>query len=133
MAFGFYSDSALTTPVTSLVFMQASADPVAADRVIYLGNPSAGTLQAASDPGVDQIVVSVVDSTPSGGQPSSAIRLALSSGGLDSATPGASLNVGATISGLSANAVAIHIRALDSTGVVGVYNDLSLATNEVLG
>jgi hypothetical protein len=52
-------------------------------RRFYLGNADGGYIfQAASDPGVDPITLSVVDAVPASGQPASAIKLATTQAGL---------------------------------------------------
>ena len=129
--FGFHSDAALTTPVSArLTFAQTVADPVAADRVIWFGSPLSGRIcQAASDPGVDLVTIGVIDANSGSGSPAGDVRLALTSGGLDTAIDGAPLDLPETINGGAAGAVAIHIRVLDSTHAGGVHNDLSLASN----
>lgn len=131
LSFGFFSDAALTTPIMArLPFVQTVADPVGVDRVIHFGSPRAGQIcQAASAPGVDPVEIGIVDASSGNGSPAGDVRLALSSGGLDTATGGAPLELPATIQGGVAGAVAIHIRVLDSTHASGVHNDLSLTTN----
>lgn len=133
LSFGFYSDAALTTPVAaSLSFYQEATDPVAESKIIYFGSTNAAkTLKAASAPGVDQIVLSVSDAAPGAGSPAADVKLALSAGGLATATGGASLSLGAQLAGGVANAVAIHIRVLDSTEVSAINTDLALATNNL--
>lgn len=131
LSFGFYSDAALTTPVLArLPFVQPVASPVAIDRLVYFGSPLAGRLcQAARDPGVDPIVISITDASGETGSPAGDVRLALTAGGLDAVTGGAPLELPETInSGVSA-AVEVHIRVLDSTHASGVNNDLALVTN----
>jgi len=134
ITFKFYSDAALTTAITApLAFSQATPSPTPDDKVVYLGSVASGkTAEAVSDPGVDQIVVSIVDSASGSGSPATDVKLALSSGGLSSATAGAPLNIGTSIASGTANATAIHIRVLDSTGSVGTHADLSLETNDLV-
>lgn len=97
------------------------------DGVFYVGVASATRkIQAASDPGTDQIAVSIADSDAGTGVDAADIKLALSSAGLDAATGGASLNLGATINGGSANAVAVHYRWTNDTGN-STYSDISLS------
>lgn len=131
MTFKFYSDAALTTEITApLAFSQSTPSPTASDKVVYLGSIASGkTAEAASDPGVDPILVSIIDAAPGSGSQANDVKLALTSGGLATATAGASLNVGPQILSGSAHAVEIHIRVLDSTGGVGTNTDLSLETN----
>lgn len=133
LSFKFFADPALTTPLLgSLAFVQESAGPVAADCVLYFGSRAVGkVLQAISNPGVDNIVLSIADAAPAGGSPAASVKLALSAGGLDTAVGGAALALGAELlSGLD-NALAIHVRVLDSTGVAGVNSDLSVSMNAV--
>jgi len=130
LTFGFFADAAATTPVVSLYFSQADSAPVAQDRIVYFASANAARrCQADSDPGIDPILVSIADAAPVTGSPASDIKLALSSGGLASAVAGAALALPATINGGFANAIPIHVRVLDSTGVVGVKTDLRLTTN----
>ena len=131
LSFAFHSDAALTTPVAArLPFVQAVADPVAVDRVLYFGSRLSGRVcQAASDPGVDPVVVAIADANPGGGSPAGDVRLALTASGLDTAVGGDPLVLPATIAGGVAGAVAVHVRVLDSTHASGVHNDLSLVTN----
>jgi hypothetical protein len=62
----FYSDSGLTTAPASLAITHAATgagDPQ--DFHLYLGSPESGRrFRAASNPGVDSIAVSIVNTTP---------------------------------------------------------------------
>lgn len=128
--FGFFSDAALTTPIsTPLVFSQQIGASAPDDKVVYYGGATGYQVKAQSNPGVDQITVSVVDSAGGSGSPATDVKLALTNGGLASATGGAALNLGTVISGGTANAVPVHIRVTDSTAVTGLNTDLSLTTN----
>lgn len=130
----FYSDAALTVPITPpLNAPQAddgSTGPL--DFVLYLGSATAGKkFQAASNPGIDDIVLSVVDSAPGTGHPASEVKLAATLGGLDVATGGAPLDLGPQILSGAANAVPVFVRINDTTGVVATSTELSLQTNNV--
>ncbi len=128
--FGFFSDAALTTPISSaLVFNQVAGASVPDDKVVYYGGTTGYQVKAKSNPGVDQITISVVDANSGTGSPAADVKLALTAGGLPGATGGAALNLGTTINGGAANAVAVHIRVTDSTAVTGINTDLSLTTN----
>ncbi|MDV7391110.1 hypothetical protein RZS08_07150 [Arthrospira platensis SPKY1] len=72
------------------------------------------------------------DAAPGSGIETSAIRLALSSAGLASATPGAALSVGATLNSGPAGAVVVYVRTARGSLGVGSYSGLSLATNSVV-
>lgn len=136
ISFKFYHDAALTQEITSgnqLVATQDTAGllgPV--DTVIYLGSTVTGNkVQATSSPGVDPIVVSIVDADAGTGAPASEFKLALSSGGLASATAGASLTLSTTINSGVANAVPIYTRRDSVLAVAGTYTDLTLQTNSL--
>lgn len=133
ITFKFYSDAALTTEITApLAFSQTEPTPTPEDKLIYFGSVASGkTIEATSDPGVDQIAVSIVDSASGSGSPATDVKLSLTLGGLATATAGAPLNLGTQVLSGTANAKSIYIRVLDSTGVVGTNTDLSLQTNNV--
>lgn len=130
----FYSDAALSSPLTKANVVQRSdgaTGPV--DQVAYLGSGVANKkIRAASNPGVDNIVLSVVDADGPTGQTAAAVKLATSLAGLDSAVAGDPLTLGTEILSGAANAVAVHIRIEDQTATVGTYTDLSLQTNELV-
>lgn len=128
--FGFFADAALTTPISApLVFNQVAGASSPDDKVVYYGGAAGHQVKAKSDPGVDQITVSVVDASSGSGSPAADVKLALTSGGLAGATGGAALNLGTVINGGVANAVPVHIRVTDSTATPGLNTDLSLTTN----
>lgn len=136
LSFNFYHDSALTEPITTgnpLTALQDAAGGLGpVDKVIYLGSTLTGNqLQAVSDPGTDPVEIVVVDSDAGSGAPATEIRLALSSGGLDSATPGAALALSHTLLSGVGNAVPIHVRRTSAVGTPGVYTDITLETNSV--
>lgn len=134
MAFAFFTDAALTTPLSSaVVFVQDVAAPAPQDRVIWLGaTDAAKTLFDAADPGGTPITVSVQDAASGSGMPASAVKLAASSFGLDAAVAGAPLSLGLSISGGVAGAREIHIR-VNWSSTTGVFTDVSLVTSEVIG
>lgn len=130
--FQFYEDAGLVTPKTGNLVIQQNADgstpPV--DNVLYLGSTDvARKIQAESNPGVDNIIVSVVDSDIPSGHPASEVKLALTLIGLDSASGGAPLDLGVTeVLGGVPGAVAIYSRVDDTTMVVGTSTELSFET-----
>lgn len=66
MSFAFYTDAALTVTATGITFqhkVDGSLDP--AKRQLWLGSPNAAVkLQAASNPGVDPLTLSVTQLHP---------------------------------------------------------------------
>jgi len=130
--FTFHEDAGLVTPKVGNLVIQQNADgstpPV--DNVLYLGSTDvARKIQAASNPGVDNIIISVVDADVPAGHPASEVKLALTLIGLDSATPGAPLDLGVQeVLGGVPGAVAIYSRVDDTTMVVGTSTELSFET-----
>jgi hypothetical protein len=127
----FYQDAGMSVTFSLAEAVQADDGAAAAvDRVAYLGSPVAGKkFQAASAPGVAQIALSVVDSATGLQIPANTVRLALSSGGLGSATPGAAIDLGLEILSGSGNALPVHLRFDAAAITAGVYDNLSLATS----
>ena len=133
----FYHDSALTSEITALNPLTATADTAgglpAVDKTIYLGSTATDMqFQASSDPGVDPITVDIVDANAGTGSPDTQFKLALSSGGLASAVAGASLELSHTILSGVANAVPIYTRRTNTLTTAGSYTDLTLETNTVI-
>lgn len=130
MSFGFFADAGLTVPLSSLRHYSTQVG----DRLVYFGSADADRqLQDAANPGVANVQVTVADSASGSGLAASAIKLASTSGGLTSATGGAALSLGATVTSGVANAKPVHIR-IDTTGgtVPDEYLDVSLAVAGVI-
>ena len=129
MTFAFFADAGLTVPLNSsnpVAFAQLAAGaPV--DRIVYFGSADVGKkLQRATDPGVDALEVSVIDTDAGGGLPVTALTLALSSAGLDTATPGDPVSIGATINSGAANSVPVFVRADADSATPATFTDLLL-------
>jgi hypothetical protein len=134
--FNFYSDAGLTQPITtsvrktsSLVFDGSSGN---VDYTIWYGSPVTGrVVQAATNPGSDQIVATVVAATGTllPEQPDTFCKVALSQSGLDSADQDVPLGV--SILGGVSNAVPIWVRenVAWGEGTPATYNNLSIQTN----
>ena len=92
--------------------------------VFYVGTPTTGNkIEDATNPGIDQIVVSVTDATPGSDVETTHIKLALSEAGLSGATGGASLNLGTVIN--HGSPISVWYQWDNSTGN-GTYTDISL-------
>jgi hypothetical protein len=128
----FYEDSSLTTEITSVTINQlADGSTGDVNKLVYLGSTvDTSTFEATSDPGVDQIEITIEDASPGSGVQASNIKLALSSGGLDSATAGDPLDVGTSIDGGVANAVPIYIRS-DTPAISNSSTEITLETNDI--
>lgn len=116
--FNYSGGDALTTDVDNIFYL-------------YLGsNDGSRKLQAASDPGVDDIILTPTDSNPGSGHEASEIKLATTSGGLAGATPGAALNLGPTINGGAAQQIWIELT--DGTGGGVNSTELSIEFNPLV-
>lgn len=130
----FYTDAGLTTPATDISALQASDGTAAAeDRVVYLGSTASGRkFRADSDPGVDPILVSIVDSTTGSGVQATHIKLATTNGGLAAALGGQALSLGTQLLSGVANAQAVHVRIDTPALAVGLYEEITLSLNTLL-
>lgn len=123
----FFADAAGTTPLLVLpvnTFL-ALAPTRLAFWVGYAG--TAGTIRPAVD---DQITLQVVDAAAGSGYPASAVRLALSEVGLDTAVAGASLDIAESIAAGERVEVWIEV-ASAAPAAPNAYVDLSLRTNDL--
>jgi hypothetical protein len=120
---GWYSNASLTTELTQL---EARTLPYTDFRLWY-GAPETGTkIEATSDPGVDDLVISIADSDVGTGQETTAVQLADSLAGLDTAVAGDPLTIGTSLLSGSANAFELYVRVTDELGSVGSSTELSL-------
>lgn len=111
LTFAFYADPAMTTPLRSaLQATQASASPSAQDLLVYFGSRNPARLAVAAGGGA-------ITLTPTGAGAAN-VRLAKTLAGLDSATPGAAIDLAAEIDG--GVGWPIYMRVLDTTGVAGL-------------
>ncbi len=131
---GFFADAGLSTPAARAFGLQASdGSPPPVDTAYYLGDPDGSrSWKAASDPGVDDITVSISDSSGGTLLPPEKIRLSLTQIDLASATPGAALNIGTEIAGGTANAVEVWVRVDSDVFAAGIYDNLILSANPVI-
>jgi hypothetical protein len=87
--------------------------------------------EAVSDPGIDDILLSVADSNAGSGQPVAAIKLSFTQAGLASAVAGAAINLGTQILSGTANKIEMWMEVNDQTSTVGNYTDLSLQMSTI--
>lgn len=129
-----YADAALSSVVHSPNILQkldGTTGPV--DFVFYFGSALSGKrIQALSNPGVDNVVLSVADADGASGQSLAAVKLALTKAGLDTATAGASLTLGTQILSGPDGAVPVHVRVQATLLAAGTYEGLSLNTNDLV-
>ncbi|WP_430010333.1 hypothetical protein [Methylophaga lonarensis] len=129
----FYADAGLTQELGQLVINQlANGSTPDVDNVVYLGSTVTGSVfEAQSDPGVDDIVVSIVDDDPGNGVEVSDIRLALTQAGLNTATPGEPLVLGPEINAGAGNAIPVYVRSA-TPAIAASSTEISLETNDVI-
>lgn len=133
MSIGFFLDSGLAQPAARLTATAAADGSGFSEHVFYFGGTDVTRKHvAASDPGVDEIEVSIEDDDGGMSLLPTALRLATTQGGLAMATPGAPLLVGASIVGGSANAVTVWVRVDAPEIDAAIYDNLFLVTNAVI-
>ena len=133
---GFFRDAALTQRINSLGALLApqkgdhSLPPV--DTKIYLGATTGGyKYEAASDPGVDPIVLTPVDLTGTG-EVVGCLKLATTQGGLDAAVAGAALSIGTQILTGVGNATSFWVRQTGTLTTTGYYANVVVDTNNLV-
>lgn len=141
MAFPFkwYTDAALTQELTgSLTTLQnvdGSTGPVLTQLWLGAIDSLDFKLQTAVNPGVDNIVISILDSNPGVGYETTIVGLGLTSGGAAAATKGAPLDLGVVeIQPDTAGAIEfwVWVDAVPTPpGIPGTSTELSLQTNLV--
>lgn len=130
ITFKFYHDAALTQEINSGNPLTATQDGGAllgpVDKTIYLGSTVAGNkLQVTSSPGVDPVVVSVVDAASGSGAPVTEFRLSINPI-TGAETPGASLSLSHTLTSGVSNAVPIYTRRTSVLTTPAAHSDVSL-------
>lgn len=130
-----YTDAGCESAVGASVSLGAYTDHTegAQDLVFYLADIESDPTDAGgfervdqTDPGVGSIVMSIADANPGTGQAASEYKLASTSEGLDSATAGASLSLGTSITAGASGAVAIYVRFENARETLGVNSDITL-------
>lgn len=134
LTFNYYAAAGLVTLFDPALYQASDGSTGPLDVEFWIGSTDdTKQLQAASDPGIDNLVLTVTDSAPASGQASSSIILALSEADLDANTPGASLDLGvATLLGGVAEALSVWMRFEASSLTVGQYTDLGLSLSSVM-
>lgn len=132
--FKFFTDSGLTTPFSSPLQVSHNSDfsDNPQDFQLFLGSVTAGVkIEADSNPGIDNMTLSVTDTTPASGHEVAEIKLATTQGGLAGATPGAALTIGTVVLSESAGAFEFWIRVTNAVSTVGVSTELGFTTNNL--
>lgn len=130
--FDFFTDTGLTSAAPSPLQFSHNSDfsDNPQDLQLFLGSASASLkIEANSNPGVDNITISVNDSDPGNNHEDTEIKLATTQGGLAAATPGASLTVGTSVLSGAANDFEFWMRVTNAVATVGTITELSIDTN----
>jgi len=134
--YNLYHDANLTNPVEAVdpLVTEHNADGSTGnvDTHLYFGCPTASLqAQASSDPGVDDIMLSIADAIPGNSHAKTVIKLASTQLGLATAVAGDPLNIGITVLSGAANKVDVWVRVNEGAQPVVNWTDLSLETNEL--
>lgn len=138
LTFKIFNNATLTTEqVGNLVATQnadGSTSPVTFQLWLgSLGSEGGDTTdrkaQADSDPGVDAVLLTVVDAFPGADHEATEIKLATTSGGLAAAIAGADLVLPVTLTSGTGNKQEFWVEVDDATGVIGTSTELSVSTN----
>lgn len=130
--FKFYKDAGLTQEFNPVSDRIGPVNDPPQDFVIYFGSTDATKrVRANSNPGTDNLEVSITDTDAGNNLEAADVKLADSNLNLDSAVAGAALDLGVTqLLGGVGNAIEIHLRVSYSGGVasdetVGItFNEL---------
>ena len=141
MPFGFYLDENLTRPVnlnTPInIVLNTAGGGAYIDIQLWFGSPdSTKKCQAASNPGVDQITITINDTNPTIHQPDATNGpywvLALNRTELDTNPKNNSINIGTEVLGGVANAKSFWLRIFEPEQAPAIWEDWILTTNAIL-
>lgn len=135
MAWKLYTDDACTMQAPETLtfehFIDLSDNPQ--DRLLYYaeveddtGDTGAFKKQASSNPGTDDIVLSVGDASAGDGHEATEITLATTAPALDTNTAGADLSLGTQLLSGVSNRQEIHVRVINAVTVIGNSTELSV-------
>lgn len=138
MAWKMYTDATCTTPFGGTLSFTHLSDlsDNPQDRVLYYANidddpMDAGTYQLRLQGG-GNINVTITDASPGTGHEATEIKLAASSAGLDTASAGAALSLGTSLTSGLSGAREIHIRVTNAVTTASVSTELAIQTPEAV-
>lgn len=129
----FFKDSGLTQAFDTADFLVAEASASSSvDVTFYVGLvDTARKIQDETNPGVDPIVISIVDAATGSGVEAADIKLALTQGALAAAVAGDPVSLPATINGGSGNRAEVWARVTNNAGA-GTFTDVTLERSSIL-
>lgn len=127
--FKLYKDSGLTQEfIPGTDFIGPVTNPPETFSLWLGSTTAANKAEADSDPGNDQIVVSISDSDPGNNLEDTDVQLGVDAAAAAAATAGAALNLGTVINGGVGNAQQIAVR-VSYTGGLTSDQTVSIVTN----
>lgn len=141
MAFGFYLDANLTQPVNLNSPINIVINTVGGgayiDIQLWFGSPdSTKKCQAASNPGVDQITITIRDNNPTIHNPDPTSGpywvLALNQNDLNSNPKNNSIDIGTEVLGGVANVKSFWLRIFEPEQAPAIWEDWILTTNDLV-
>lgn len=139
--FGFYLDANLTQPVninTPINFvLNTAGGGTHVDIQLWFGSPdSTKKCQAASNPGQDQITITINDTNPTvhNADPNNGPYwvLGLNQSDLDTNQKNTPLNIGTEVLGGVANAKSFWLRIFEPEQAPSIWEDWILTTNDII-
>lgn len=124
-----YADGALTTLKPDPIPLQQDVPGTWAPAQTqgFIGSNDAGAVfEDKLNPGVDPILLGVIDTGTGGSQPASSVKLAGTQAGLATATPGAPLSLGTSIAAGPAGAKEWWAEWDDASGTLGTATNLRI-------
>jgi hypothetical protein len=141
MAFGFYLDENLTQPTNlnspTNIILNTAGGGAYVDIQLWFGSPdSSKKCQAASNPGVDEITITIRDTNPTIHNPNPTAGpywvLALNRSELDTNSKNNSIDIGTEVIGGVANAISFWLRIFEPEQAPAIWEDWILTTNDIL-
>lgn len=135
LSLALYEDAGLTTLKAGNIVATQAADGTTGPLTFlyYLGSTVANRkFESRASPGIEDIELSIVDTTPGVGHLPNEVKLASSLVGLDGAVGGVSLNLGPVLNSGVVNATPIYIRVDAGVGAVGTFTELAIETQELI-
>jgi len=141
MAFGFYLDANLTQPVNMntpiSIVLNTTGGGAYIDIQLWFGSPdTTKKCQAASNPGVDQITITINDTNPTIHQADPNVGpywvLALNQADLATNPKNNSIDIGTEVLGGVANAKSFWLRIFEPEQAPAIWEDWVLTTNAIL-
>jgi hypothetical protein len=134
MSIGFHTDASLLVPLATNIVVPQRIDGSdgAQPTRLYLGDVDSGLVyEEYTDPGVNNIEVSITDDAPGSGNPVTDVKLASTQPGLATAVPGDPLVIGLSITSGTGGAEEVWIEVEDSVQTVRTSTELKIVVSSL--